>query len=87
MKVALLHRVMKQRVIHVGTEGAGGGHAPDIIKICGEQFVIPSSTNPTPIPQHVGRNLDMLMVCHHLDKSILEMWPLQRVKPARDDCG
>ena len=56
------------------TEGAGGGHAPDIIKICGEQFVIPSSTNPTR-PYTVNtleEHLDMLMVCHHLDKSIPE---------------
>ena len=66
---------MKQRVIHAfHTEGAGGGHAPDIIKICGEQFVIPSSTNPTR-PYTVNtleEHLDMLMVCHHLDKSIPE---------------
>lgn len=66
---------MKRRVIHAfHTEGAGGGHAPDIIKICGEPFVIPSSTNPTR-PYTVNtleEHLDMLMVCHHLDKSIPE---------------
>ena len=66
---------MKKRVIHAfHTEGAGGGHAPDIIKICGEKFVIPSSTNPTR-PYTVNtleEHLDMLMVCHHLDKTIPE---------------
>ena len=66
---------MKQRVIHAfHTEGAGGGHAPDIIRICGEPFVIPSSTNPTR-PYTVNtleEHLDMLMVCHHLDKSLPE---------------
>ncbi|MGC6497856.1 MAG: urease subunit alpha [Candidatus Puniceispirillaceae bacterium] len=66
---------MKERVIHAfHTEGAGGGHAPDIIKICGEQHVLPSSTNPTR-PYTVNtleEHLDMLMVCHHLDKSIPE---------------
>ena len=68
-------KAMKERVIHAfHTEGAGGGHAPDIIKICGEQFVIPSSTNPTR-PYTVNtleEHLDMLMVCNHLDKSIPE---------------
>jgi len=66
---------IKQRVIHAfHTEGAGGGHAPDIIKICGEKFVIPSSTNPTrPYTVNtIEEHLDMLMVCHHLDKSIPE---------------
>ena len=66
---------MKGRTIHAfHTEGAGGGHAPDIIKICGEQFVLPSSTNPTrPFTKNtVEEHLDMLMVCHHLDKSIPE---------------
>ena len=56
------------------TEGAGGGHAPDIIKICGEPNVLPSSTNPT-MPytvNTVAEHLDMLMVCHHLDPSIAE---------------
>ncbi|MBN8185822.1 urease subunit alpha [Salipiger thiooxidans] len=66
---------MKGRTIHAfHTEGAGGGHAPDIIKICGEEFVLPSSTNPTR-PYTVNtleEHLDMLMVCHHLDKSIPE---------------
>ncbi len=66
---------LKERVIHAfHTEGAGGGHAPDIIKLCGEKNVIPSSTNPTR-PYTVNtleEHLDMLMVCHHLDKSIPE---------------
>ena len=56
------------------TEGAGGGHAPDIIKVCGEPNVLPSSTNPT-MPYTVNtiaEHLDMLMVCHHLDASIAE---------------
>ena len=66
---------MKGRTIHAfHTEGAGGGHAPDIIKICGEAHVLPSSTNPTrPFTVNtVDEHLDMLMVCHHLDKSIPE---------------
>lgn len=66
---------MKGRTIHAfHTEGAGGGHAPDIIKVCGENHVLPSSTNPTR-PYTVNtleEHLDMLMVCHHLDKSIPE---------------
>ena len=66
---------IKNRTIHAfHTEGAGGGHAPDIIKICGKSHVIPSSTNPTR-PYTVNtleEHLDMLMVCHHLDKSIPE---------------
>jgi urease subunit alpha len=56
------------------TEGAGGGHAPDIIKVCGEPNVMPSSTNPT-MPytvNTVAEHLDMLMVCHHLDPAIAE---------------
>ncbi len=56
------------------TEGAGGGHAPDIIRICGEPNVLPSSTNPT-MPYTVNtvdEHLDMLMVCHHLDSAIAE---------------
>ncbi len=68
-------KAMKGRTIHAfHTEGAGGGHAPDIIKVCGEQNVIPSSTNPTrPFTVNtVDEHLDMLMVCHHLDKSIPE---------------
>jgi urease subunit alpha len=66
---------MKGRTIHAfHTEGAGGGHAPDIIKICGDPNVLPSSTNPTrPFTINtVEEHLDMLMVCHHLDKSIPE---------------
>ncbi|MEO9781538.1 MAG: urease subunit alpha [Sedimentitalea sp.] len=66
---------MKGRTIHAfHTEGAGGGHAPDIIKICGEDHVLPSSTNPTrPFTVNtLEEHLDMLMVCHHLDKSIPE---------------
>ena len=66
---------IKGRTIHAfHTEGAGGGHAPDIIKICGEEHVLPSSTNPTrPYTINtVEEHLDMLMVCHHLDKSIPE---------------
>ncbi|MCA2618222.1 MULTISPECIES: urease subunit alpha [unclassified Microcystis] len=65
----------KNRVIHTyHTEGAGGGHAPDIIRVCGEMNVLPSSTNPTR-PYTVNtleEHLDMLMVCHHLDRSIPE---------------
>ncbi len=65
----------KNRTIHTfHTEGAGGGHAPDIIKACGELNVLPSSTNPTrPYTVNtVDEHLDMLMVCHHLDPSIAE---------------
>ncbi len=68
-------KAMKGRTIHAfHTEGAGGGHAPDIIKVCGEAHVIPSSTNPTrPFTVNtLEEHLDMLMVCHHLDKSIPE---------------
>ena len=65
----------KGRTIHAyHTEGAGGGHAPDIIKVCGLANVLPSSTNPTR-PYTVNtldEHLDMLMVCHHLDPSIPE---------------
>ncbi len=66
---------MKGRTIHAfHTEGAGGGHAPDIIRICGEAHVLPASTNPTrPFTVNtLEEHLDMLMVCHHLDKSIPE---------------
>ncbi len=66
---------IKGRTIHAfHTEGAGGGHAPDIIKICGQPNVIPSSTNPTrPYTLNtVAEHLDMLMVCHHLSPSIPE---------------
>ena len=65
----------KDRTIHAfHTEGAGGGHAPDIIKLCGELNVLPSSTNPTrPFTVNtVDEHLDMLMVCHHLDSRIPE---------------
>ena len=67
--------LLKGRTIHAfHTEGAGGGHAPDIIKICGDANVLPSSTNPTrPFTVNtLEEHLDMLMVCHHLDKSIPE---------------
>ncbi|MDP7152374.1 MAG: urease subunit alpha [Paracoccaceae bacterium] len=65
----------KDRTIHAfHTEGAGGGHAPDIIKLCGEANVLPSSTNPTrPFTVNtIDEHLDMLMVCHHLDSRIPE---------------
>jgi urease subunit alpha len=65
----------KGRTIHsYHTEGAGGGHAPDIIRVCGEANVIPSSTNPTrPFTVNtLDEHLDMLMVCHHLDKTMPE---------------
>jgi urease subunit alpha len=65
----------KGRTIHTyHTEGAGGGHAPDIIRICGESNVLPSSTNPTrPYTVNtIAEHLDMLMVCHHLDPAIAE---------------
>jgi len=65
----------KGRTIHAfHTEGAGGGHAPDIIKVCGEANVLPSSTNPTrPFTVNtLDEHLDMLMVCHHLDARIPE---------------
>jgi urease subunit alpha len=66
---------MKGRTIHAfHTEGAGGGHAPDIMKVVGYEHVLPSSTNPT-MPYTVNtieEHLDMLMVCHHLDKAIPE---------------
>ena len=65
----------KKRTIHAfHTEGAGGGHAPDIIKVAGEENVLPSSTNPTrPFTVNtIDEHLDMLMVCHHLDPNIPE---------------
>ncbi|PZO80596.1 MAG: urease subunit alpha [Mesorhizobium amorphae] len=68
-------RAFKGRTIHAfHTEGAGGGHAPDIIKVCGLSNVIPSSTNPTrPYTRNtIAEHLDMLMVCHHLSPSIPE---------------
>ncbi|MCP9801640.1 urease subunit alpha [Synechococcus sp. RedBA-s] len=68
-------RAIGGRTIHTfHTEGAGGGHAPDIIRICGEANVLPSSTNPTrPYTRNtLEEHLDMLMVCHHLDAAIPE---------------
>jgi urease subunit alpha len=68
-------RAIGGRTIHTfHTEGAGGGHAPDIIRICGEANVLPSSTNPTrPYTRNtLEEHLDMLMVCHHLDPAIPE---------------
>jgi urease subunit alpha len=65
----------KGRTIHTyHSEGAGGGHAPDIIRVCGEANVLPSSTNPTrPFTVNtLDEHLDMLMVCHHLDKNLPE---------------
>ncbi len=65
----------KGRAIHTyHSEGAGGGHAPDIIRVCGERNVLPSSTNPTrPFTVNtLDEHLDMLMVCHHLDPGIPE---------------
>ncbi|XP_014677855.1 PREDICTED: urease subunit alpha-like [Priapulus caudatus] len=65
----------KGRTIHTyHSEGAGGGHAPDIIKVCGVENVLPSSTNPTrPYTANtIDEHLDMLMVCHHLDKNLKE---------------
>src|SRR5215213_7636335 len=68
-------RAFKGRAIHTfHSEGAGGGHAPDIIRVCGEANVLPSSTNPTrPFTVNtIDEHLDMLMVCHHLDSKIPE---------------
>src|SRR5271169_4058719 len=68
-------RAIGGRTIHTyHTEGAGGGHAPDIIRICGEPNVLPSSTNPTrPYTVNtIDEHLDMLMVCHHLDPGLRE---------------
>ena len=68
-------RAFKGRTIHTfHSEGAGGGHAPDIIRVCGEANVLPSSTNPTrPFTVNtIDEHLDMLMVCHHLDSRIPE---------------
>lgn len=65
----------KGRTIHTyHSEGAGGGHAPDIIRVCGEMNVLPSSTNPTrPFTKNtIDEHLDMLMVCHHLDSKLKE---------------
>jgi urease subunit alpha len=66
---------IKGRTIHTyHTEGAGGGHAPDIIRLCGEPNILPSSTNPTmPFTKNtLDEHLDMLMVCHHLSPSVAE---------------
>jgi urease subunit alpha len=68
-------RAIAGRTIHTyHSEGAGGGHAPDIIRVCGEPYVLPSSTNPTrPFTINtLDEHLDMLMVCHHLDPAIPE---------------
>ena len=76
------------RAIHTfHTEGAGGGHAPDIITICGQPYVLPSSTNPTrPYTVNtIDEHLDMLMVCHHLTRGRRGR-RLRRVPdPGRDD--
>ena len=76
----------KGRTIHAfHTEGAGGGHAPDIIKVAGLPNVLPSSTNPTrPFTVNtLDEHLDMLMVCHHLSPSIRRIWPLRKAASAR----
>ena len=68
-------KAFKGRTIHTfHTEGAGGGHTPDIIRLCGVSHCLPSSTNPTrPLTVNtLDEHLDMLMVCHHLDKNIPE---------------
>ena len=82
-------RAFKGRTIHTyHTEGAGGGHAPDIIRVCGEPNCLPSSTNPT-MPFTVNtmdEHLDMLMVCHHLNAAHPRGPRLRRVAhPRRDD--
>src|SRR6202165_3310389 len=80
-------RAFKGRTIHTyHTEGAGGGHAPDIIRVCGEPNCLPSSTNPT-MPFTVNtmdEHLDMLMVCHHLKPSIPEdlAFAESRIRPS-----
>jgi urease subunit alpha len=75
VQVAIHTDTLKGRTIHTyHTEGAGGGHAPDIIRVCGEPNCLPSSTNPT-MPFTVNtmdEHLDMLMVCHHLNAAIPE---------------
>ena len=80
-------RAIAGRTIHTfHTEGAGGGHAPDIIKVCGEANVLPSSTNPTrPFAVNtIDEHLDMLMVCHHLDSRIPEdvAFAESRIRPS-----
>ncbi len=70
------------RTIHTyHTEGAGGGHAPDIIRLCGEPNVLPSSTNPTmPFTRNtLDEHLDMLMVCHHLSSKVLRGCRVRRL--------
>ncbi|ACB77495.1 urease subunit alpha [Opitutus terrae] len=87
-------RAFKGRTIHTfHSEGAGGGHAPDIIRVCGEPNVLPSSTNPTrPFTVNtIDEHLDMLMVCHHLDTKIPEdvAFAESRIRPetiAAEDC-
>ncbi len=87
-------RAFKGRTIHTfHSEGAGGGHAPDIIRVCGEHNVLPSSTNPTrPFTVNtINEHLDMLMVCHHLDSKIPEdvAFAESRIRPetiAAEDC-
>jgi urease subunit alpha len=87
-------RAFKGRTIHTfHSEGAGGGHAPDIIRVCGEENVLPSSTNPTrPFTVNtIDEHLDMLMVCHHLDSKIPEdvAFAESRIRPetiAAEDC-
>jgi len=87
-------RAFKGRTIHTfHSEGAGGGHAPDIIRVCGEPNVLPSSTNPTrPFTVNtLDEHLDMLMVCHHLDGKIPEdvAFAESRIRPetiAAEDC-
>ena len=73
-------RAINNRAIHTyHTEGAGGGHAPDIIKVASYEHVLPSSTNPTrPYTVNtIDEHLDMLMVCHHLDPTFQKMWHLR----------
>ncbi|HXG47709.1 MAG TPA: urease subunit alpha, partial [Methylomirabilota bacterium] len=87
-------RAFKGRTIHTfHSEGAGGGHAPDIIRVAGEANVLPSSTNPTrPFTVNtIDEHLDMLMVCHHLDSKIPEdvAFAESRIRPetiAAEDC-
>src|SRR5471030_2039841 len=87
-------QAFKGRTIHTfHSEGAGGGHAPDIIRVCGEPNVLPSSTNPTrPFTVNtIDEHLDMLMVCHHLDSKIPEdvAFAESRIRPetiAAEDC-
>ncbi|MGH7996507.1 MAG: urease subunit alpha [Opitutaceae bacterium] len=87
-------RAFQGRAIHAyHSEGAGGGHAPDIIRVCGEANVLPSSTNPTrPYTVNtIDEHLDMLMVCHHLDGKIPEdvAFAESRIRPetiAAEDC-